>query len=113
MESKQVPHEHWCTVCKRPEGCEDKFCQRTLWDVCERPECQKIYKAATVHRYTDTQILPCCGLSVFHTPGDRMTTDPTRVTCKGPKREQLIETRAEEVPVSATFRKEGPTTGDR
>lgn len=85
-EKKTIPHEHWCSVCKRPEACEDAFCERPLWHVCsDRPHCQQIYANATVHVYTEQEILPCCGISKFMTPqGDRMTTDPARVTCRRP-----------------------------
>jgi len=98
MEKKTIPHEHLCTVCKRPEGCEEVFCDRPLWDVCStRPECQQIYIKATVHRYTDGDTLPCCERRRVETPGDRMTTDLSRVTCKG-KEQKTMSDGEEEVP---------------
>ena len=83
MQEQEIPHEHWCSICKRVEGCEDKFCRRQVWTVCVRPECKKLYEAATVHVYTSETYLPCCGRSRFETPGDRMTVDLTGVTCPG------------------------------
>jgi hypothetical protein len=81
MEKKTIPHEHFCTVCKRPEACEEIFCKRDLWDVCGRPACLEVHANATVHIFTETDTLPCCGKLRTATPGDRMTTDPSKVTC--------------------------------
>lgn len=84
MEEHEIPHEHKCSVCKKVIGCDVKYCDRPYWHVCDGPACQKIYESATVHRATDLDILPCCGVAKNATPqGDRMSTDPTRVTCKG------------------------------
>jgi len=96
-----IPHEHSCTVCKKVDGCDNKSCQRTDWDVCESAECRRIAAAATVHRYTESETLPCCGVPRKSTPiGDRMSSDPRRITCAGPPKSNPADT-GDEVPTNA------------
>lgn len=86
MDQRDVPHDHSCTVCKTLLACEDKFCSKPYWTVCEKPTCVDLYARRTVHRQAaDNGVLPCCGkLAIGETaPGDTMTSDPSLVTCKG------------------------------